>query len=96
MSQDNAPLVEHNAAAKRFEIQDPAGLSQLTYRQREDGTLILVHTEVPPALSGRGLGGELARAALEYARDQKLRVAPDCPFVQSYMTKHPEFESLRA
>jgi predicted GNAT family acetyltransferase len=88
------PAVEDNAAEHRFEIRTPEGLAKLEYRLRDDGVFVLVHTEVPAALEGHGLASRLARAALEHARDHELRVVVECPFVRSYLRKHPEFESL--
>jgi predicted GNAT family acetyltransferase len=52
------------------------------------------HTEVPPALEGRGIGSRLIRGALEFARAKSLKVVPQCPFVSAYMAKHAEFNDL--
>jgi predicted GNAT family acetyltransferase len=56
--------------------------------------LELIHTEVPEPLSGRGIASRLAHAALVYARENGLRVIPTCPFVRSYLERHPEFQEL--
>jgi len=61
----------------------------------EGGTRInLLHTFVPPELEGRGIAGQLARHGLEYARERGLRVVPDCPYVRSYIERHPEYQDL--
>jgi len=86
--------VENNAEMHRFELRDPGGLGQLQYRYRDDGALILVHTEVPPAIEGRGYAGQLAKTALEYAREHSLRVVAQCPFVRAYVKRHPEYNDL--
>ena len=91
--------VVHNAAQHRFElhpdgIEGQAGpdadVAFLVYDQR-GGRMILVHTEVPARFEGRGLGGMLVRAAVEYARAQQLRVVPLCPFARAYLQRHPEY-----
>ena len=41
-----------------------------------------------------GVGNELARAALEFARESKIRVIPTCPFVRSYIRRHPQYADL--
>jgi predicted GNAT family acetyltransferase len=89
-----APLVENNEAARQFEIHFPDGIARLVYRYDPAGRLVLVHTEVPPALSGRGIAGQLAKTALEFARDGHLRVVPECPFVKAYLARHPEYATL--
>lgn len=89
---DSKMQVTRNAPANRFEVaSEPAAF--LHYAQ-SGGHLRLIHTEVPAALRGRGYAAALARAALEYARDQHLRVVPSCPFVRSYLARHPEFAGL--
>jgi hypothetical protein len=89
-----AVTVENNGEMHRFEIRDPGGLGQLQYRYRDDGALILVHTEVPPAIEGRGYASLLARTALDYAREHSLRVVAQCPFVRAYVKRHPEYKEL--
>jgi uncharacterized protein len=50
--------------------------------------------EVPPALEGQGLAAKLVRAALDFAREQNLRVVPVCPYVSSFIRKHGEYPDL--
>ena len=86
--------IENNEAAHRFEARFPEGIAQLRYRYDGGGTLVLVHTEVPPVLRHRGIATRLAGAALAFARDRRFEVVPQCPFVAAYITEHPEFASL--
>ena len=86
--------VVDNASAHRFELSFPEGVATLRYRYDVDGSLVLVHSEVPQALAGRGLAERLARAALESARSRGLHVVVICPFVAAYIKKHPEFNSI--
>jgi predicted GNAT family acetyltransferase len=87
--------VRHNAQASRFEAEVEGRLARCDYRMN-DGVMHLVHTEVPPALEGRGIGAALVRTALEHASAQGLRVRPGCSFVRAYLARHPEFRSLLA
>ena len=91
----SAPTAEHHAGASQFEIRTDAGLALLRYAVK-DGILDLLHTEVPDAFEGRGYGGALVRAALDYARAQNMRIRPTCPFVRTFMTRHPEHADLIA
>lgn len=56
--------------------------------------LVVHHTEVPPALRGHGLAGELVQAVLDWARAQGLRVRPTCSYVAAYMQRHAETQDL--
>ena len=81
--------VTHNAARSRFESAPQGQLATCDYR-RQGEVLVLHHTKVPPALQGRGVAAELVRIALDFARDQGLRIRPNCSYVASYMRRHPE------
>jgi predicted GNAT family acetyltransferase len=81
-------MVENNVEAGRFEIHQDGELAFLQY-QRNTDSVVMVHTEVPKALAGRGLGSLLAKTALEWARAEGLRVVANCPFVREYIRKHP-------
>jgi uncharacterized protein len=81
--------VTHNDDADRFEYIDEGRMAFLRYEAAND-RLVLEHTEVPKSLEGRGLGGKLVRAALAHAREHDLTVVAVCPFVSSYLDRHPD------
>lgn len=87
--------VIHRPEAGCFEAQIEGRLAQACYR-REGDTLVLHHTEVPPALQGRGVAAALVAAALGHARAERLRVRPTCSYVAAYMRRHPETQDLLA
>jgi hypothetical protein len=85
--------VQNNEAAQRFEVVQDGHLAELDY-QRQGNRIIFTHTGVPRALEGRGIGGALAKAGLEFARANELQVVPLCPFVRSYIERKPEYQPL--
>lgn len=87
--------VRHEPEAQRFELDTPSGPAVADYERNGD-RIRFVHTEVPQTERGRGLGGRLALAALEYARAEDLEVVPQCPFIAAWMRRHPEYDDLRA
>lgn len=87
--------VTDNRAAERFETRVDGQLALIAYR-RGEGRITLVHTEVPEALSGQGVGSRLVRGALDLIRAEGLRVVPRCSFVAAYMARHPETGDLLA
>jgi predicted GNAT family acetyltransferase len=89
----NNVAVVHNEEAKRFEIAVDGKRALFTYRRFPD-RIVLNHIEVPQPLEGKGLAARLARFALAFARDHHLRVVPLCPFVSSFIRKHPEYQDL--
>jgi predicted GNAT family acetyltransferase len=84
--------VTHNEARGQFEITLGDEKAVLQYRRTEN-SITLIHTEVPQASRGRGLGNQLIRAALDFAHFNQLKVVPVCPFVKAYLQKHPEASS---
>ena len=85
---------QRSGVRSRFELEDEGETAYLEFEQDSGGWITLWHTEVPEALRGRGIAGELAKTGLEYARDNQLKVDVVCPLVANYISKHPEFEPL--
>lgn len=85
--------VVDNEQEQQFEIDLDGRLAVLTYR-RDGGALHLLHTEVPKEREGEGIGSRLVRHALDAARAAGERVVPLCPFVGSYIERHPEYAEL--
>jgi uncharacterized protein len=71
----------------RFVVRGSGGAAELQYLLEGD-RLYLVHTEVPDAWEGRGVGGQLVRAALARAAANDLTVVPWCPFARSWLRGH--------
>jgi predicted GNAT family acetyltransferase len=88
-----APTVVNNTGAGRFEVAVDGHLAFAEYRLLQSGVLF-PHTEVPSALEGRGLGSLLVRTALQWAREQGLKVMPVCTFFAGYIRRHPEEQDL--
>ena len=86
----------HNQSASRFEAHFPEGIAVLDYQRGPGGALVMYHTEVPPALRHHGVASQLAKHALEYARQQGAMVIPQCSFVARYIEEHPEYADLVA
>jgi predicted GNAT family acetyltransferase len=81
--------VQDNLPEHRFEIVRNGDTAFLVYERKPDA-MVLVHTEVPSALRGQGVGNDLVEAALAAAHSEGLRVVAVCPFVRAYMRKRSE------
>jgi hypothetical protein len=87
--------VRDNPAASRFEMASGGGTAFVEYR-RAGGRIVLLHTEVPEALSGQGLGSKLVRGVLDALRAKGAKVVPRCEFVAAYVGRHPEYRDMVA
>jgi len=89
-------VVRHDAERERYEIVDNDDVVGYAEYRRDDEILTFFHTEVRPALRGRGIGAQLVAGALADVRSQGLRVRPLCWFVRDYMAAHPDLQDLLA
>lgn len=89
---DPALTITDDPDLRRYEARlgdELAGFVE--YRRVAGGRRILLHTEVPPAFGGRGIGAALARHILDAARADGTRVTVKCPFIRSWLDRHPEY-----
>ena len=87
------PEIRHDPANSRFTAMTPAGEAELAY-MRDGKRIVFTHTGVPPEHEGKGIGGALAKAGLDYAKAEGLQVRPMCPFVAAYVKRNPEYQPL--
>ena len=85
--------VTDNEAEQQYEVRYDGQLAVLRYFVR-DGTIFLVHTEVPKALEGHGIAARLTQYALNDAGARGLRVNPRCPYVRRYVETHHDWDHL--
>ncbi|GEO07044.1 N-acetyltransferase [Adhaeribacter aerolatus] len=85
--------IKNNLVAHRFETTVDGNTAFVDYKLRP-GIMTVLHTEVPKELEGRGIAGALSKFALEYISSEKLKLVPLCPFMQSYLQKHLEYDYL--
>jgi predicted GNAT family acetyltransferase len=89
--------IRRNDPAHRYEaLLSDQVVGFVLIRQDTPGTTVAVHTETDPAVSGRGIGGALARGVLDDLRERGEKVKPECPFIRGYITRHPEYADLVA
>ena len=88
-----AKPITNNEKLSRFETEINGEFAFLDYRFYK-GNFALVHTFVPEPARGKGIAPALAKFALEYAKEQNLKIMIYCPYVSKYMKRHPEYEPL--
>jgi uncharacterized protein len=88
------PRVVDNPEQRRYELWLGATRAAFIDYLSEPGAILLVHTEVDPALEGQGLGGRLVAGALDDLRTRGLKLVPLCPFVRTYLRRHSDYADL--
>ncbi|HYH81290.1 MAG TPA: GNAT family N-acetyltransferase [Longimicrobium sp.] len=93
MAEASGVQVTRNEAEEQFEAAMEGGKGVLTYAE-QNGKLYVLHTEVPEALEGHGVGGALVRTAMDYARGQGVKVVPFCPFAKTWLQRHGDYDDM--
>lgn len=87
--------VRDNPEKHRFELEADGEVAFASYR-RSGETVMILHTEVPRQLEGRGLGSRLVGGTLDLVRAEGLKVVPMCSFVRHFINTHPDYADLLA
>jgi predicted GNAT family acetyltransferase len=97
LEQMELPPVTHTAEGHRGAfvfIVDGKQLAEMTYSVSADSIVIINHTAVDEALRGTGAGKKLLASLVEWARAERKKVVPICPFAKSVFEKTPEFQDV--
>ena len=82
--------IKNNIEKSRYEIFIDSELAGFADYKIVGDTVKFPHTEVNPALGGRGVGSSLVEFALDDVKRQRKFVAPICPFVAKAISKKPD------
>jgi len=88
--------VVDNPAERRYEAHAGDVLVGFSEYRQAGSRRIFVHTEVAPEYEGKGIGGRLARGALDDVRARGFTLTARCPFIAAYLEHHPEYADLVA
>ena len=88
------PVISDAPERARYEAHLNGELAGILEYVLKYGRLALVHTEVLPTHEGQGIGSALVRYGLDLARSNGWRVIAVCPYVQSYLARHPEDDDI--
>ncbi len=83
---------EKNGHFEAFDGESVAG--RMFYVWAGDHKFIIDHTEVNEAFAGQGVGKKLVMKAVDYARDNNLKIIPLCPFAKSVFDKVEEIRDV--
>lgn len=84
-----------NAAASRFELDTPDGISFADYRDVGPVRLI-THVETPAAARGKGYAAQLMDAIVAHVRARDSRVRASCSYAVAYFERTPNARDVLA
>jgi len=88
--------VHRDDARHRYHAEIDGHEARILFAPAGDRTLDFQHTQVAPELRGRGIADALVRQALDDVRARGERIIATCPFVKSFLARHPEYQDLLA
>lgn len=83
-------------ARNRYEAMVGETVAGFIEYEQVDGGRVFLHTEVSGDFEGKGIGGALARGALDDLRARQLTVRPFCPFIAGWIRRHQDYLELVA
>ena len=88
--------IEVHRRAADYEVTVDGAHAGLAAFEEQPGVVVFTHTEVDDAYEGKGVGSQLAKAALDDVRARGLKVKPLCPFIKAWIERHPDYAELVA
>lgn len=67
---------------------------EVSYSQTSDNTLVIDHTEVSDAFQGQQLGKQLVDQVVDYARQNNLKIVPQCSYTHHLFEKHDRYADV--
>ncbi|AXE40192.1 GNAT family N-acetyltransferase [Acidipropionibacterium virtanenii] len=88
------PTITDNTEEHRYEARLDGKLAGYLDYERTGDVVDLPHTLVFPQYEGKGVAGALVRHGLDDIRGRGLTVTPTCPYVDSWIQRHPDYADL--
>lgn len=76
--------IEVKKERSKFFVELEGKQAKINFTLPQEGVIELVHTEVPEEFRGKGVAEEMAKAALQYSRENHLKVIPSCRLTSSF------------
>ena len=89
--------IEHQDFGSRgaFFVRDGDNIqAEMTYSKAGEEIAVIDHTAVSEALGGQGVGRQLVKAAVEWARANQIQIVPVCPFARSMLTADEQYADV--
>ncbi len=86
--------VKHDVQNQKFFILIEGKEAYLRYIISDNNSMNMIKTYVPPELRNKGIAAEVVLKAMQYARENNLKVIPSCSYVDTFLKRHKEYKDL--
>ena len=73
---------------------DGKKVGEMTYSQAGNDKIIIDHTDVNPEFKGQGVGKLMVMSAVEFARENSIKILPLCPFAKAVFDKNEDIQDV--
>jgi predicted GNAT family acetyltransferase len=87
--------IRNNKEKEKFTSVIDGYEAYLEYNQRDD-KISFYRVFTPVELRGKGIAAKLVEFAFEYARENNLKVYPNCSYIISYLNRTGNYKDLLA
>ncbi len=87
--------VTFNEKDSRYE-QDHDGHIVYANTHLKDDVLYIDYVYAPPELRGKGAASKFMHALMTHIRSENMKAIPICGFAATWLTRHPEYDDLKA
>lgn len=89
-------IEQFNRESKGFfkATSDGKEAGRMTYSWSGKEKFIIDHTEVNSEFRGQGVGKEMVLAAVDYARENSMKIIPMCSFAKAMFDKMAEIRDV--
>ena len=84
---------EHGRKGAFYIEENGEWIAELSYI-KNNGTMTIDHTKIDEKLRGEGIGQDLVKAIVEYARENDLKIKPVSPYAKKVIDRTPEFQDV--
>lgn len=71
-------------------------MGDMRYMISGSNEMDIYHTEVAEEIEGQSWGKQLIEAAVNYARENHLKIVPSCTFAKTVFARHKEYQDVLA
>ena len=91
-----AKNVALKSGESRFYLVDDKGveIAEMTYSKSGEGLIIIDHTNVDENHRGNGLGMKLFLKVIDMARQEGMKIIPECPYAKSVFEKSDVYDDV--
>lgn len=74
--------------------KDDRNAGRINYSRSGDGNIIIEHTEVNSEFQGQGVGQDLVKNAVEFARENNFKIISQCSYAKKILGRNSDYEDV--